>query len=109
MPLSHKAERDLVKLTRNIRRDLLPKMQSSAFCITIGSDTPDAKLCIEVGAMVLLDKPVIVALPKGVKISNNLKRCATAIVELTGDNAKDQANLAAAMDNVLANDVRTRN
>jgi hypothetical protein len=63
----------------------LPAMMDSTICCVIGSDQPDPKLCLEIGAAVLLDKPLILCLPRGRSISFNLRAAATAIIETEPD------------------------
>lgn len=92
------------------RKDMIPKMRDSALTLTIYSGTVDPKLCLELGAAILLDKPIIVALKRGVAAPANLKRCATRIVEVDYDamNAETQAKITAAIDDVLGKDKRPR-
>lgn len=63
-------------------RDMLPKMKASAMSLVIGADTPDIKLCLEVGAAILFDKPLLIIVPPGRTISKGLQRVASAVVEL---------------------------
>ena len=64
------------------QRDMFPKMQASALSLVIGSDEPDAKLALEVGAAVLFDKPLLLVIPAGRVVSASLRRAATEIVEV---------------------------
>lgn len=96
--------RDDFKLTH------YPKMKDSALSLTILNRNPDAKLCLEVGAAILLDKPLIVVLPAAdIPVSANLRRCASMIVEAT--DMKDPATMRKihdAISSVLENDSRAR-
>ena len=46
------------------------------------SDHVDAKICLEVGAAVLLGKPMLVATLGGATVPDNLRRFASEIIEL---------------------------
>jgi hypothetical protein len=87
--------------------DMFPKLQSSAMSITI-LGKPDPKLCLELGAAILFDKPLIIFAPPGTTVPANLRRCASAIIE--GD-MKDEAvrqKLMTTLNDVVKNDARTR-
>jgi hypothetical protein len=88
------------------QREMLPKLEGSALVITIGADKPDIKLCLEVGASILLDKPLILMLPKGRQVSANLKRVATVIVEGNMNDPETCDRLRSAIESILANDRR---
>jgi hypothetical protein len=68
------------KWLADVERDMLPKMEDSAISITIFSGTIDAKLCVEVGAAILYDKPIVLLALPGQKIPAALGRAASAIV-----------------------------
>jgi hypothetical protein len=63
-------------------REMFPKMRGSALSLVIGTDKPDAKLALEVGAAVLFDKPLLVVIPRGRVIPDGLRRIAAEIVEI---------------------------
>jgi hypothetical protein len=87
-------------------KDVMPKIHESALTIAIVSGEPDAKVCFEVGASVLLDKPLVLVVPKGRSVSAALKRVASVIVE--GDAAEPgfELRLKDAVRDVLKNDRR---
>lgn len=62
-------------------QEMLPKMQQSAMALVIGSDHPDIKLCLEVGAALLFDKPLIIILPPGGTIPHRLRNLATVVLD----------------------------
>jgi hypothetical protein len=62
-------------------RDMFPKMQKSAMSLVIGSDRPDAKLALEVGAAVLFGKPLLLMRPRGKVMPPRLLQIADEIVE----------------------------
>jgi hypothetical protein len=67
--------------------EMLPKMKESAMSLTVFSGKVDAKLCIEFGAAVLYDKPIVLIALPGTEVPDSLKRCADEIIY--GDPAKD--------------------
>ena len=87
-------------------REMLPEMEKSAFVLSLVTGKTDAKICLEIGAAVMLDKPIIAVIIQGATVPANLKRVASVIIE--GD-IKDEATLnkiQQAMKNVLENDRR---
>lgn len=94
---------DYLKLAE---QEMLPKMKGSALVVSIVASEPDIKQCLEIGAAILYDKPIILFVPKDRIVSANLRRIASAIVQ--GDNPKSNAALKDAISNVLENDARCR-
>lgn len=85
-------------------QNMLPKMRDSAMSLVIGCDPEDVdiKLCLEVGAAVLMDKPLLIVVPPGRKISAGLRRVATEVVELDISKPESQAKFKQAFDRVMA-------
>ena len=50
---------------RAARKDLLPKLRQSAVFLSLFSEDPDPKFCMELGMAIVLDKPIILILPRG--------------------------------------------
>lgn len=88
-------------------KEVLPDIKRSAISIAIASNTPDAKQCLEIGAAVLLDKPIIMLVPPGRRVSANLKRCATAIIEGHHDDPETKRRLANAISLVMEKERRS--
>lgn len=81
-------------------RDMFPKMKASSMSLIIGTSECDAKLALEVGAAVLLDKPLLVVIPPGRTISATLRRVATHVVEIdvfSDPDAQVKLNVAVAL------------
>ena len=69
---------------RVVMEGLVPKMANSAVAVSIVPDKEnhvDAKFCVELGVMIMLDKPIIALVQPGVKIPEKLKLVADEIVE----------------------------
>jgi hypothetical protein len=91
---------------RDAEQQMLPKMEGSAMVISIVAARPDIKQCLEIGAAILFDKPIILYVPKDRVVSANLRRIASAIVQ--GDDPSSDEKLKEAISNVLQNDARCR-
>jgi|SRR6185312_3703550 len=94
---------------KHAREVMFPMMKSSALSVTIvppADADPDPKLCMEVGAAILFDKPIILMLPPGRTVPANLRRIASAIVQGDINDPTLQQRLNDAISNVLKNDVR---
>lgn len=69
------------------RTELIPMIADSAFSIQIASSEPDPKIAVELGYMILLDKPLIVVVPEGVEISKHLLKAADYVMPFNTDSA----------------------
>lgn len=104
---------DVQEFLRHAQEEMIPKMKESALSLAIITGQIDAKLCVEVGAAILYDKPLIlVVTDEGAQIPTNLKRCAAAIVNgsLRDDDAREklQEEVQKALTYVLASDGRVK-
>jgi hypothetical protein len=84
---------------RHVRREMVPKLEASAMSVTIYSGKMDVKLSVELGAAILLDKPIILVVEPGVQIPERLVRVADRIIEADLD---DPAQAAAKIQSALA-------
>lgn len=99
---------DVKAFFQRAESELFPRMKESAASITIFGK-PDPKLCMELGAALLFDKPIIVMVPDGRgPVPANLKRCASAIVEGSMDDPTLQKRLQDALKGVLKHDRRAQ-
>lgn len=88
-------------------KEMLPMMEKSALTLCIFPGKVDIKLCVEIGAAILFDKPIIVVVTGDKPVPANLKRVASAIVQC--DDMKDEAARAKiddAISRVLQQDQR---
>jgi nucleoside 2-deoxyribosyltransferase len=65
------------------RRDLEPKVASSAYVISLAPEKIDPKVALEMGYALLLDKPIVAVVPPGRSISRNLGRVAERVIRLS--------------------------
>jgi hypothetical protein len=92
---------------RHAKEELFPKMKASAMSITIFHSEPDPKLCMELGAAILFDKPIILVVPDPDRqIPANLRRIASVIVVGNPLDPETQQRMQDAITAVLDNDVR---
>jgi hypothetical protein len=72
---------DLDDFLERARREMFPKMKGSAMSMMI-VDEPDPKLCLELGAAILFDKPILCIVPKGRHVPLALRTIAHRIIEV---------------------------
>jgi len=90
------------------RREMFPKMASSACVISILSATPDPKLCLELGAALLFDKPIIaVTIGEGFPIPARLRRLFVEHVHIDDDESLSEGPGAARLQAAIGRHVDT--
>lgn len=90
-------EEDVKRFMEDTERDLLPKMKGSALSIAIFSGSVDAKLCMEIGAAVLLDKPIILLVTGDSQIPASLQRAAVEIIHGHPEDPRTRTKVTAAL------------
>ena len=88
-------------------KELFPMMKNAAMSITLVGE-PDPKLCMELGAAIMYDKPIIAVVPVGRRIPANLKRVASAIVQGDVSDPKVRQQLQDAISRVFEGDQRVK-
>jgi nucleoside 2-deoxyribosyltransferase len=75
---------DVKRMLNQFRDSVLPNIKGSntVGCIISGKD-PDPKMCFEMGAALLLDKPILAICFDRAYVSRHLLRIAAEIVEVT--------------------------
>jgi len=61
-------------------REMLPNMENSRIALAVLDGKIDAKLCLEIGAAVLYDKPILIMATDASEVPANLAKCAAKIV-----------------------------
>jgi hypothetical protein len=69
------------KYLKRFADEVLPMIESAITLIITPGGHPDPKICLELGASLLLDKPLILIVTRGRTIPARLRRLADAIVE----------------------------
>jgi hypothetical protein len=82
-----------------------PAIRKAAFSVALLGE-PSPSLCLQFGAMVLLDKPIIVLKRPNQAIPTNVKRVASAIVEGDPLDPGTQERLRQAILNLIKTDAR---
>jgi hypothetical protein len=89
------------RILESAERDLLPKMTGSRMSIALFDGRVNAKFCLEIGAAVCLDKPIILAALKEDHIPAALERAASAIVRGNPSDPKVKVLLSEAISQVI--------
>jgi nucleoside 2-deoxyribosyltransferase len=76
------------------RKEVAPKMASSAFVISLNPDEIDPKIALETGYAVLLNKPIMLLVRPGQVVNDGLRRLAKMIVILPGPLESMEAQMA---------------
>ena len=99
---------DFDDFLKRAEAEMFPKMQDSAMSVVIFRAKPDPKLAIEVGAAILMDKPLILVVQPGEVVPPVLARISSAIVEGKLDDPDTQRRFHEAINHVIDNDPRAR-
>lgn len=83
-----------IEFQRVVNEGLVPKLKESAACVSICPDRGgelDAKFCVELGAMIMLDKPIIALVAPGQDIPAKLALVADHVVvaDITTDEGRE--------------------
>lgn len=93
------------------RRDVLPQLLSSGAAVSVwdGDQTDlDVQQATEIGAMLLLGRPLLLVCVPGAVIPDGLRRAADEVVEdFSPDNLAAQDQMAAAMRRLVGDDGET--
>jgi hypothetical protein len=91
------------EFVEHFRRDTLGKMEQSAFVASfVPGDDFDVKFATELGAAILLDKPLLAVVLPGASVPGKLRRVADRIVEADVDVEEGRRKVAAAIETMLA-------
>jgi len=87
----------------HFRRDALAKMHDSAFVMSIlpTSGEVDLKFAIELGASIMLDKPIMAVVMPGAHVPERLRRVVDAVVEADLDTAEGRSAIERALDDFV--------
>ena len=90
----------------HVKTDMVPKLADSEFSISLvpGGDTDgDVKFWVELGASIMMDKPIIAVVFDGREVPEKLRLVADEIVEIPeGVSPEGSEQLAEALDRVAA-------
>jgi nucleoside 2-deoxyribosyltransferase len=88
---------------KHVRDTLIPMITDSAVTMSIvpGDNKPDVKFAVELGFMIMLDKPIIAIVSRDAKVPLKLAKVADEIVEGEIDDPDFQGRMTAAIDRVM--------
>ena len=75
----------------HFEKEVLPQIMQSNCVITILTDSLDSKICLEVGAAVLLNIPIIICTRDRSLVSSALEKVATRITLMPKDWSPEEA------------------
>lgn len=81
--------------------EIVEPMRSSALVTVLMSGTPEWSLCLQVGAAVLLDKPLLIVVEPGSQVPRRLALIADEIVEGAVSDPSFAERLQAALQRML--------
>lgn len=77
------ASEEDIEFQRVVMEGLVPKVEDSSICISLcpqDENRVDAKFCVELGVMIMLDKPIIAVLAPGAELPRKLALVADRVV-----------------------------
>ena len=85
--LSDTERRQWERFVRHARRDAVPKIEGSAFVMSLvpRSGEADVKFAVELGFGIMHNKPIVLLSMPGVEIPPGLRRIAHHVIELEND------------------------
>lgn len=88
-----------MEFSRVVNEGLVPRLEGSAVCISLvpPDQKVDAKFCLELGVMIMLDKPIIAVRTGDAEIPPKLRQIAEVVVEEDITTPEGQAQIAAAI------------
>lgn len=91
-------DREWEEFVRNAREHSIKQIEASAMVMSLVPDDDfDVKFALELGAAIMLDKPLIVIVVPGRRVSEHLRRVADEVVEVDIDTEDGQERLQAAL------------
>lgn len=86
---------------RHVRRELVPKLADTAAVVSlVPDDAGDVKFWVELGASIMMEKPIIVVAIAGRPVPERLRFIADEVIELDSVRELDPQALAAAIKRV---------
>ena len=77
---------------KRVRKELVPKIESSKIFASICNGTVDVKFAVELGLAIMHNKPIIACVTPGTIIPDKLAQIADAIVEFDPNNMKESSD-----------------
>jgi hypothetical protein len=99
--MSSKEDRAWADYSNRFRQEVLPKLMDSAVFLSIGTEVGDfdVRQATELGAALLMGKPILLVVPPGRTLSPQLLRAADEVVDdWQPENKDSQDRMMAALD-----------
>lgn len=89
-----------------VRRDMIPQMEESSHVAVISPDGPDfdVAFAVQIGATVILDKPLVVLVPHGFKPPRRLLLIADKVIQVSEDDTDRTRAMRELRDYMLGRD-----
>jgi hypothetical protein len=110
-PTDEEVDRFFRELQAHAEVDLFPKLRNSRMSVSIIDQTPDVKMCMELGASMYFDKPLILIVKRGAHfIPAKLRKLADAVIEYEHDfkDPKVQAQIQEVLARLLKEEPKTQ-
>lgn len=80
-----------------VRKSLYPKVQSSGVFVSLcpADNEPDVKFCVELGAAIMFDKPILAIVPLDYKMPGQLRKVADKVIVADFRTKQGQEHVAA--------------
>lgn len=100
--LSKKERKEWNRFVDHFRRDTLEKMESSAFVMSLVPEEGfDVKFALELGAAIMLDKPIMAIVQPGAQVPPKLREVCEEIVEADIDLEEGRKAITAAISRMM--------
>jgi hypothetical protein len=88
---------------RQVRENLFPMIEDTAVFVSLCpiDRTPDAKFCVELGAAIMYDKPIVAVAPVGWTIPGKLQAVADHIITADVATQAGREHIAQELDRIL--------
>jgi hypothetical protein len=74
---------DFKEWKKDVEENLVPKLRNSSICVTLAPrGEPDSKFAVELGMMIMLDKPIVIVKEPGQVVPPKLLAVADEVVEV---------------------------
>jgi len=74
---------EFIEWAERVQREVVPKIAGASFTVSLmPQGKPDIKFAVELGLSVMMDKPIILAVPTGSTVPAKLRALADDIVEV---------------------------
>jgi len=96
-------DRQVSEFARRYAKKMFPNLKESALFVSIlPNEDPAPESCLDLGAAILYDKPIVIMVLKGNRVPAALRRAADRLIEVEEFDDDAKLQLQAAMEEVEA-------